>query len=773
MKRKKVRIIGFITISLVLIIFIFYKLFINQIVLSAVNNYFQKNFGSSVTAAACDFSVFSLRFSMTRPVFCALGKDPGHAFLKADKITIGVTPDLILGRKIHFGHILFFKPQVFVEILKDGSNNLPIIKPTQATALIPEVIINQLSFKELKLFLRDETNKMTLLSPSLNVEMKLNEHSDHQLSIDSSGQGELFFNGRGRAINKLRLNGLINYKRLSIAQALIQIEKSNLDISGTLTNWLSAQLYLQVRGNLFPGEYADLILPGNESRELGRLDQLSFGLQLFRDQNILEIKEIHASGLGGKILGHAAFSRRTEKKPNHLFFKWQDLDFSLIKGVLPINIFSYGSGSADLSFSDFKLPEIEGSLNAQFMPKALSSQNQESVALAGDLNLLFLQGKISVNKVSLRSQGNMLKGELNIEKDIISGFINGKIEQLRGILLFLAPFNESFRLLAEKKIDGAMVIAGNISGSMAKPVLRVDFTQGKIKNLMRSPLDFGGSLFFKNQAFRIDSISISQSWGIVIFNGTIPAGSTGQDMDLKAQAHQLDLALLSEELPFALPPTQGILDFNVRLTQKTDAPFLLNPLLEGNFSFADLYFKQMQLGKVQGKLSSSREQILFLLQIPSCNSEISGATDLGNQFQTKIELAIRNGPLKEFLKLLSIPLADGFSGSITGLAQATFLPLKLGESLQIKFAASDLLIAAGNQNIRNSKPLRLAYRSGGLIVESVSLMLDSTEIKASGELPFKPQQGKEINISAKGGGNFLSIFFPDLSFAGNLDAKVH
>jgi hypothetical protein len=772
MKGKKARVIGFAILSLILVIFVFYKLFINQIVLSAINNYFQKNLGSSVSAVSCDFSIFSLRFSMEQPVVRALGKGPGHAFLKAEKILIGVTPDLILGRKIHFGRILFLKPQVLVEILKDGSTNLPIIKQSSEASPIPELIINQLSFKELELFFRNDINKSTLLSPLLNVEMELKENSDHRLSVDSSGKGEFFFNGKGRAINKLRLDGLINHERLLIAQALIQIEKSNMDISGTLNNWLSAQLNLLVKGNIYPEEYADLITPGNADFEQARLGQLRFGLQLIRDQKILEIREIHASGLRGEILGHAEFSRRAGEKPNHLFFKWQDLDFSLIKGVLPINLFACGSGNTDLSFSDFKLSEIKGTLDAQFKPKTLSPHNQNGVPLAGDLKLDFLQGTIFVKKMSLQSQGNNIKGELNIDKDNISGFINGRIGHLRGIMLFLSPFNDGFRLLAENKIDGEMVIAGNISGTMAKPDLRVDFTQGKIKNLTRSPLDFKGSLIFKNRVFRIENIRISQPWGVAVLNGTIPGGSTGKEMDLEVRASQLDLTRLSKELPFALPPMQGMGEFNIRLTQKTDAPFLSNHRLEGNFSFTNFYFAQMQLGTVQGKLSSAKENIIFLMQIPSSHSEISGATDLHEPFQTKIDFSIRNGQIGEFLKLLPFSFQDGLSGAITCEAQATFLPLKFRESLQISFAASDLLLTRGGQTILDKKPLRLAYRSGGLIVESVSLLLDQMEINASGELPCKPKSGKEINIMAKGGGNFLSVFLPDLLFEGNLDAKL-
>lgn len=772
MKGKKARIIGFAILSLILIIFVFYKLFINQIILSVVNNYFHKNLGSSISAVSSDFSIFSLRFSMTQPVVCALGKDPGHAFLKAEAMAIQVTPDLILGKKIHFGHILFFKPRVLVEILKDGSNNLPILKQTPGTPAIPEFIVQQLSFKEMKFSFRDETKGLAILSPLLNVEMRSNGNSDHQLSIESSGMGELFFNGRGRAINKLQIKGMLSPQRLFIAESLIQIEKSNLAISGILKNWLDAQLDLQMKGNVFPEEFTDLLPPGNGNQELARLGPWRFGLQLFQDKNLVEIKEIHVSVLAGEILGHAVFPRRAGKKTDHLSLAWKDLDFSLMKGILPINLFSYGSGNADASFSDFKLSEIKGSLNARFKAKVPGPHDQEGVPLAGDLKLSFLQGTILVDTVSLQSQGNRINGKLNIEKNRVAGSINGKIDHLRGILLFLSPFNDSLRLLAEKKIDGEMVISGILSGTIAKPVLHVDFTQGKIKNLTRSPLDFGGSLFLKNQVLQLENIRIGQTWGMMILDGTIPIGPASKGMDLQVQANRLDLAQLCKELPFAVPSMQGILDFQVRLTQKTGAPFKFNPSLAGDFSFTNFYFKQMQLGNIQGKLSSTKESILFLFQIPSYNSEISAELDLHNQLQTKIVFLIRNGPLKEFLKLLPIPAQEGFSGTITSQAQVTFLPSKFMESLQITFAASDLLLAAGKQNIRNKNPLRLAYQSGGLIIESFSLLMDNTEINASGELPSKPRAGKEISISAKGGGNFLSVFLPDLFFEGNLDAKI-
>ena len=338
---------------------------------------------------------------------------------------------------------------------------------------------------------------------------------------------------------------------------------------------------------------------------------------------------------------------------------------------------------------------------------------------------------------------------------------------------FLSRHSTMFsKLLAEKKIDGGMRIAATVSGTMAKPVLQVRFTQGTIKNLMRSPLEFAGSLILKNQVLRIDDLRISQSWGMVIVNGTVPIGSAGQSLDVQVRSPGLDLAHLSKESPFSLPPMQGILDFKVRLTKKPDVPFLFNTLVDGDFSITDFYFEQMQLGNVQGKINSTKEKINFLLHIPSSNSEISGAMDLRKPFQAKIEVSTRDGPIKEFLKLLPLPIQDRLSGTVSGKVQAEFLPMQFEESLRISCEISDLLMVSGNQDLHNKNPLRLAYRSGGLIAESVSLLADRLEINVFGELPLTPTPGKEIIISAKGTGDFLNMFLPDLLFEGNLDAKI-
>ena len=439
---------------------------------------------------------------------------------------------------------------------------------------------------------------------------------------------------------------------------------------------------------------------------------------------------------------------------------------------MPADIFSYGSGNMDVSFLRFERSALKGSLSAQFKPKAMRPHDQDGVALAGDLRLAFVQGTISVKKAQLQSQGNSIQGEFNIEQDRLSGFINGKINHLRGILLSLSPFDDTLRLLAEKKIDGEMWLAAKISGTTAKPVLQVQFTQGKIKNLTRSPLEFAGSLILKNQVLRIDDMRISQSWGMVIVNGTLPIGSAGQSLDVQVQSPGLDLAHLSKESPFSLPPMQGILDFKVRLTKKPDVPFLFNTLVDGDFSITDFYFEQMQLGNVQGKINSTKEKINFLLHIPSSNSEISGAMDLRRPFGTKIEVSTRNGSIKEFLKVLPMPIQDRLSGTVSGKVQAAFLPLQFEESLRISCEISDLLMASGNQDLHNKNPLRLAYRSGGLSAESISLIADRLEIDVFGELPFTPTPGKEITISAKGTGDFLNMFLPDMLFEGDMDAKI-
>ncbi|MBE0664333.1 MAG: hypothetical protein IH584_00825, partial [Candidatus Aminicenantes bacterium] len=528
MKRKKAWIIGFAAMSFIFIVFVFYKLFVNQIVLSAMNNYLVENFGSSVSAAATDFNIFSLRFSMEQPVFYARGEDPGRPFLKAEKIVIQVTADLLLGKKIHFRQIHFDKPYILVEILKHGSSNLPVIKPSAEMSAIPEFIFDRLTMKEMQVFWSDESNKMTLLSPLLNVELRSKGEGDHELSVDNSGPGELFFNGRKKAINELHLSGRISHQRLAIAQAVMQIEKSDLEFSGILNNWLSMKLDMQVKGDISPGDLADLLAPGKIRHELARLSRFRFGFQLFQDGELLEIRQILVSALGGEILGNAVFSPRIEKSPHHLLLSWKDLDFSLVKGILPIDLFSYGFGSMDVSFAALTRSAIQGSLNAQFKPKAMRPHERDGVSLAGDLRLDFLQGTIRVKKAQLQSQGNSIQGELNIEQDKLSGFINGKIDHLRGILLALSPFNDVFQALAEKKIDGGMRIAATVSGTMAKPVLQARFTQGALTNLMRSPLEFAGSLLFKNQVLRIDDLLLNQSWGMVIVNGTVPIGSAGQ-----------------------------------------------------------------------------------------------------------------------------------------------------------------------------------------------------------------------------------------------------
>jgi hypothetical protein len=772
MRRKKAWIVGFSAMSFLFIVFIFYKLFIHQIVLSAMNDYLAENFGSSVSAASCDFSIFSLRLSMEQPVFCALGKDPGRAFLKAKKISLQLTPDFILGKKIHFGQFYFYKPRVLVDILKDGSTNLPVIKQAEEVSAIPELIIDQLAMKEMRFFWRDETKNMTLLSPLLHVEMRSNGDGDHRLSVSHSRPGELFINGHKKAINKLYLNGQISHRRLAIAQAVMQIEKSGVEFSGILNNWLSMQLGLRVKGDVSPGDLTDLLPPGSASQELGRLGRMRFGFQFLQDREFLKINEIHVTALAGEILGQAVFSRLKEKSPHHLSLHWKDLDFSLMKGVMPVNLFSYGSGNMDVSFVALERSAIKGTLSAQFKPKAMRPHDQGKVALAGDLLLTFLQGAISVKKAQLQSQGNSIQGEFNIDQDRLSGSINGKISHLRGILVSLSLINESFRSLADKKIDGQMRIAVRISGTTAKPVLQVQFVQGMIKNLTRSPMEFAGSLFVKDHVLRIRDMRISQSWGMVIVNGTLPAGSAGQGMDVQVQSSRLDLAHLGKEFPFALPPMQGSLDFNVRLTKKPDVPFLFNTLVDGDFSLTDFCFEQMQLGNVQGKINSTKEKINFLLRLPSSHSEISGAMDLRKPFQAKIEVSTRNGSIKEFLKLLPMPIRNRLSGTVSGRAQVAFLPWQFKESLSISCEMSDLLLSSGDRNMRNINPLRLAYRSGALVMKDVSFMMDQVDVHASGELSSEPGQGKEIMISAKGAGDFLSIFLPDLLFEGNLDATI-
>ena len=772
MKRKKARIVVFSVLSFLVIVFVLYRLFISQVVLSTVNNYLAENFGCSVSAAASDFHLFSLRFSMEQPVLTALGKDPGRAFLKAEKAVIRVTPALLLGKKIHFRQIYFSRPHILVQILKDGSSNLPVIKPSAEMTAIPEFIFDQLTMKGMQVSWSDETNKMTLLSPLLNVELRAKGEGDHELSVDNSGAGGLFFNGRRKAINALHLNGWISHRRLAIAQAVMQIEKSGVEFSGILDNWLAMKLDMQVKGELSPGDLADLLPPGNVSRELSRQGRIRFGLQVLQDREFLKINGIQLSALAGEILGHAEFSRLGEHTPHHLFLNWKGLDFSLVKGVMPVEMYSYGSGNLDVSFLTFTRSALRGSLRAQFKPKARPADDREGMALAGDLRLAFVQGAILVKKAQLLSSGNRIQGEFNVEQDRLSGFINGKISHLRGILLSLSPFDDTLRLLAEKKIDGEMLLAAKISGTTAKPVLQVQFTQGKIKNLTRSPLEFAGSLILKNQVLRIDDLRISQSWGMVAVNGTVPMGSAGQRLDVQVRSPGLDLAHLRKESPFSLPPMQGILDFKVRLTKKADVPFLFNTSVDGNFSLADFYFEQVQLGNVQGEINSPKEKINFLLHIPSANSEISGAMDLRKPFQTKIEVSTRNGSIKEFLKLLPMPIQDRLSGTVSGKVQAEFLPLQFEESLRISCEISDLLMVSGNQDLHNKNPLRLAYRSGGLIAESVSLLADRLEINVFGELPFAPAPGKEIVISAKGRGDFLNMFLPDMLFEGDMDARI-
>jgi len=772
MRKKKTWIVGLAAMSFILVLFVFNKFFASPIVLSAINTYLGENFGTSVSAAASDFNIFSLGFSMEQPVFYAMGKKPGRAFLKAEKVEIRVTLDLLLGRKIHFRQIHLDKPYILVQILKDGSDNLPIIKPSAEMAAIPEFIFDRLTMSEMRVFWSDETNKMTLLSPILNVELIAKGDGDHQLSVDHSGPGELSIHGRNKKISKLHLDGRISHQRLAIAQAGMQIEKSELDISGVLSNWLAMQLDMQVKGNVSAGDFSDLLPPGSANRELGRLGRIRFGWQLVQDREFLKLNEIDISALHGEILGHAVISRLAEKTPHHLLLNWKGLDLSLLKGVLPADIFSYASGNMDVSFLTFARTALEGSLSAQFKPKAMRAHEPDGVALAGDLRLGFARGAILVKKAHLHSRGNSIQGEFNIDQDTLSGFIHGQINHLRGILLSLSPFNDTVRSLAEMKIDGEMRIAAALSGTMAKPVLQVRLTQGKIRNLTRSPLEFAGSLLLQNRVLQIGDMRISQSGGMVVVNGALSAGAAGQGMDLRLQSSGLDLAHWGRELPFALPPMQGILDFDVRLTKKPDVPFLFNTLADGEFSLSDFNFAQMQLGNVRGKINSTREKINFLLHIPSSNSELSGAMDLRQPFGTKIEISTRDGSLKEVARLLPMPIRDRLSGTVSGRAQVAFLPMQFRESLSISCEMSDLHMISGNRELRNKNPLHLAYRSGALAMEDVSFMMEQVEVHVSGELTSEARPGKEITVSAKGTGDFLSIFLPDLLLEGDLDAKI-
>ena len=211
---------------------------------------------------------------------------------------------------------------------------------------------------------------------------------------------------------------------------------------------------------------------------MSSLDRIRFRLQLLQDRDFLKINKIHISALNGKILGRAVFSRLTEKTPHHLLLDWKGLDLSLLKGILPVDVLSHAAGSMDVSFAAFERAALHGSLSAQFAPKPARPQDQDKAALAGDVLLTF-RGNIQFKKAQLQSEGNSLRGELNIERERLSGSINGRINHLRGILISLSPFDDSLRSLAEKKIDGEMLIAVKISGTMAKPVLLARVEPGR------------------------------------------------------------------------------------------------------------------------------------------------------------------------------------------------------------------------------------------------------------------------------------------------------
>ncbi|MDP3719140.1 MAG: translocation/assembly module TamB domain-containing protein [Acidobacteriota bacterium] len=275
---------------------------------------------------------------------------------------------------------------------------------------------------------------------------------------------------------------------------------------------------------------------------------------------------------------------------------------------------------------------------------------------------------------------------------------------------------------------------------------------------------FETGLRFEGAGVRLDALQMSKGGGQI--TGAAYVGWSGT-YSFDADGRNIAVETLALTTYPGYPTIFGSLDFSATGTGTFEAP-----RYDVRFSASDLFFGDEGVGQMSGRLSMRGLLMTYEMEVASARLAVSstGRIELNDEMDAEMSFRISDSSLDPFVRALQ----PGFSPFTSAIASGTIRvvgELYNPDALRVDTTVESVDLRLVDYQLRNAAPMRLSIEGQSLVVDSLRMVGDGTELDLSGTVDLRDQS---LALQANGAANLavLQGFVADVRSSGRAEVTA-
>ncbi len=310
----------------------------------------------------------------------------------------------------------------------------------------------------------------------------------------------------------------------------------------------------------------------------------------------------------------------------------------------------------------------------------------------------------------------------------------------------LADLREAFDL-QDYEVDGHLSGDFHIFGRYEGPhgFGRMTVTRGVAYD---EPFaSFETALRFEGAGVRLDALQMSKGGGQI--TGAAYVGWAGT-YSFDADGRNVAVETLALTTYPGYPTISGSLDFSATGTGTFEAP-----RYDVRFSASDLFFGDEGVGEMSGRLSMRGLLMTYEMEVASARLAVSstGRVELNDEMDAEMSFRISDSSLDPFVRALQ-PAFSPFTSAIASGTIRVVGELYNPDALRVDTTVESVDLRLVDYQLRNAAPIRLGIERQSLVVDSLRMVGDGTELDLSGTVDLRDQS---LALQANGAANLAVL----------------
>ncbi len=594
--------VGALVILIIIAILLLHTNPVRRYVLEQVNDYLHKNLGLDLSADSVHYNLVNLSAGIGNLAIRSTARSDVPPFMRARSIEVRLCWLPLFKGMLSVQQLQLEGLAIEVVWDENAQDNLPKLPHDETinqktTARAPlRFLISRLQAKDCSLKLNSLPHQLSLNLPNWNLQLEGDSQTlDHHFRFEVGQSGILLYQDRSLPLRDLLVEGSLRKNILDLKQVLLNVEESNLILSGSIEDFSYPLLQLQIDTVIDLGRAA--YFAGLEEEVSGKLTANSFitgplnNLQIstelegddlgFRNYHHMKINaqaqwnqeanRIHIDTLQvrspfGEIRSEADLALTAEAGSSRLTAKIGGLDLAAICRYqsVPIQIASTAAADAILEWPGLAIQNLYGSADIR-LTATRAAPAEMILPISTSFSLNAKDARIIANVEFLEAMGSNWNGQISLEsREKLGGQLQGKIGSLDILSSNLSALLGNEASSEIPKIAGELDFSIALSGTLDHPNLASSFESSSLSYATLTGVSLKSRLEYTVNQLKLDELSLNWQDQSISASGSIGLQGSSPWLDLVAAADHVSLAAIVNGLGQEIP-VEGTFSLNSQI----------------------------------------------------------------------------------------------------------------------------------------------------------------------------------------------------------------